>query len=61
MGLIMKVKFIARDKTREFKEGEILEAERVVSKLKSEPLIMIADKWGENYAYPASWFEMVEE
>ena len=57
----MKVRFIAPEKTKEFKEGQILEAQRVVSKLKSVPLLAIRNQWGENYGYPASWFEVVEE
>ena len=57
----MRVKFIKPEKTREFKDGQIIEAERVKSSIKSAPLISIKNAWGERYAYPASWFEIVED
>lgn len=55
----MKVKFIAHDKTREFKFGEILEAGEVKSATTSK-WYAITNKFGEHYAYPAEWFEIVE-
>ncbi len=57
----MKVKFIAPEKTREFKYGQILEAKRYRGVQFSNPLLIIKDKWGENYGYPAAWFEVIEE
>ena len=55
----MKVKFIATEKTKEFRKDELLEGFYSPSPTK-KPLICIANRWGETYAYPADWFEVLE-
>lgn len=56
---VMKVKFIATEKTKEFRKDELLEGFYSPSPTK-KPLICITNKWGETYAYPADWFEVLE-
>lgn len=55
----MKVKFIAREKTREFQEGQTLEAK--YPKNGNKKIVVIKNERDEYYGYPASWFEIVEE
>ena len=55
-----KVKFVAEDKTKEFKKGDILNA-FLPPDDSSGKWYGITNRWGENYGYPASWFEIVEE
>lgn len=56
----MKIRFIATDKTKEFKYGEVLDA-RIPKGATTGKWFAITNKYGENYAYPAEWFELVEE
>lgn len=60
MGVTMKVRFIAPEKTKEFKKGDILEA-RIPKSATTGKWYAITNKYGENYGYPADWFEIVEE
>lgn len=55
-----RVKFVRED-CYGFKNGEIYEAIKAKSKLGGAELFCIKDKSGEEYAYPAEWFEIVEE
>lgn len=58
----MKIRFIAPDKTKEFKPGEILEARYPIGNGKEiKTMYGITNRFGEHYAYPASWFELVED
>ena len=59
MGMTMKVRFIAPEKTRDFKEGQVLEARYPADNNRN--IIVIANQWGEHYGYPAKWFEIIEE
>ena len=56
----IKVRFIAEDKTKEFKKGELLEA-RIPKSATAGKWYAITNRFGEHYAYPAEWFEIVEE
>lgn len=57
-GLIkLKVKFV-HDDAYGFKKGEIYEAFECKSKFGKEEMLCIVDKSGEEYGYPASWFEI---
>lgn len=57
----MTVRFIASDKTREFKLGQLLEAQEYTGQKFSNDLLIIKNKYGESYGYPKAWFEVVEE
>ena len=59
MGETMKVKFIKPEKTREFENGQIIKARYPADMNKN--IIVITNKWGEHYGYPATWFEVIEE
>ncbi len=52
-----KVKFTHND-AYGFKKGEIYEAFKCKSKFGKEEMLCIIDKYGEEYAYPSSWFEI---
>ena len=56
---MMKIRFIAPEKTREFKEGQILDARYPADN--NHKIVVIKNRWGEHYGYPASWFEIIEE
>ena len=57
----MKVRFIAPEKIREFKAGQIMEAEQYTGPKFSVPLLIIQNAQGESYGYPASWFEVIDQ
>lgn len=52
------VKF-AREDAFGFKKGDLYTAFKPKSKFGNEEMICVLDKYGEEYAYPASWFEIV--
>jgi hypothetical protein len=56
----MKIKFIASEKTKEFQKNEVLEGFYSPSPT-PKPLICITNSFGDIYAYPAEWFDIVDE
>lgn len=54
------VKFIKED-AYGFKKGETCTAFKPKSKLGKEEMLCVLDKYGDEYAYPASWFEMTND
>lgn len=42
-----------------FVKGELYEALECKSKFGNEDMLCVIDKFGEEYAYPSSWFEIV--
>ena len=52
-----KVKFTHND-AYGFIKGEIYEAFECKSKFGKEKMLCVIDKYGEEYAYPSSWFEI---
>ena len=56
----MRIRFIATDKTKEFHKDEELEGFYSPSPTR-KPLICITKKRGRTYAYPAEWFEVIDE
>lgn len=54
----IKVKYI-RDNAYGFIKGNIYEAFYAKSKFGKTKMICIIDNYGEEYAYPASWFKIV--
>ena len=56
----MKVKYLGNGTVGDFKKGEVLEAEYPKS-TKTKRAVVIRDKSGEKYGYPAKWFEIIEE
>lgn len=56
----MKIKFIATEETKEFEKDEILEGFYSPSPT-PKPMICITNIFGDTYAYPAEWFEVIDE
>lgn len=56
----MKVKYLGTGNTSDFKKGQIVEAFYPQSP-KTKKAFVIKDKSGDEYGYPAEWFEIVEE
>ena len=56
----IKVRFVQNDQYG-FKKGEIYNAILPKSKLGKADVICVIDQFGEEYAYPAKWFEIVRE
>ena len=56
----IKAKFIGEDKYG-FVKGKIYDGFIPKTQIKGINLISIVDDYGEEYGYPASWFEIVEE
>ena len=55
----IKVKFI-KDNAYGFIKGNIYNAFQAKSKFGKTKMICIINSDGEEYAYPASWFEVIE-
>jgi len=56
----VKVRFTQDDKYG-FIKGEVYAAFLPQTKFGNTEMVCVIDKFGEEYAYPASWFEIVEE
>lgn len=56
----IKVKYI-KENAYGFIKGKIYDAFRAKSKFGKTEMICIVDSSGEEYAYPASWFEVISE
>ena len=57
---MIKVRFVQEDKYG-FKKGETYNAIRPKSKLGNTEVVCVVDRFGEEYAYPANWFSIIEE
>lgn len=55
----IQVKYI-RDNAYGFVKNQVYRAFKAKSKFGSTEMICIVEKSGEEYAYPASWFEIIE-
>lgn len=55
----IKVKYI-KENAYGFVKGEIYDAFLAKSKFGKTEMICIVDNSGEEYAYPVSWFEIIE-
>ena len=56
----VKVRFIQDDKYG-FVKDEVYVAFLPRSKFGNTEMVCVIDKFGEEYAYPASWFKVIEE
>lgn len=54
----VKVKFVLKD-SYGFVKGEIYNAFMPNCKIGKADVISVIDKFGEEYAYPLSWFEVI--
>ena len=55
----VKVQFMLDDKFG-FEKGRIYDAFLPQTKFGNTEMVCVIDKFGEEYAYPASWFEIIE-
>ena len=55
----IKVKYI-KDNAYGFIKGKIYDAFYAKSKFGKTEMICVVDNFGEEYAYPASWFEVIK-
>lgn len=56
---VLKVRFVSEDKYG-FKKGEIYDAIEGKGTFAGVKMLCITDISGEEYAYPASWFERID-
>lgn len=56
---VLKVRFVSEDKYG-FKKGEIYDAIEAREPFFGVEMLCITDSSGEEYAYPASWFERID-
>lgn len=50
-----------RDDAYGFVKGQVYECFHAKSKFGSTEMLCVVDDSGEEYAYPASWFEIIED
>ena len=58
----IRVKYISEKSRYGFVYGEIYDGYKIKGAVpQKEKIISVIDKFGEEYAYPKEWFEIVEE
>ena len=59
---LIKVKYIGEDGKYGFVFGDYYNAYEIKGAVPNkEKILGVVDKYGEEYAYPKNWFEIVEE